>query len=73
VNPEGPGYEEIRLSKLEEGIYKKIVLKDGALVGAIWLGTKKGVSEISRAVTSGRKVNQWIGNLLEDTFDFSVL
>jgi nitrite reductase (NADH) large subunit len=73
ANPEGQGYEEIRKFSKEEGIYKKIVLQDGALVGAIWMGTKKGVSEIARAVTAKTKVNQWINTLLEDSFDFSVL
>jgi len=73
ANPEGQGYEEIRKFKKEEGIYKKVVLQDGALVGAIWMGTKKGVSEIARAVTAKTKVNQWINTLLDDSFDFSVL
>ena len=73
ANPEGQGYEEIRKFSQEEGIYKKIVLQDGALVGAVWMGTKKGVSEIARAVTAKTKVNQWINTLLEDSFDFSVL
>ena len=73
ANPEGQGYEEIRKIKKEEGIYKKVVLQDGVLVGAIWMGTKKGVSEIARAVTAKTKVNQWINTLLDDSFDFSVL
>jgi len=73
ANPEGQGYEEIRKINKEEGIYKKVVLQDGVLVGAIWMGTKKGVSEISRAVTAKTKVNQWINTLLDDSFDFSVL
>ncbi len=73
ANPEGQGYEEIRKTNKEEGIYKKVVLQDGVLVGAIWMGTKKGVSEISRAVTAKTKVNQWINTLLDDSFDFSVL
>jgi nitrite reductase (NADH) large subunit len=73
ANPEGQGYEEIRKTNKEEGIYKKVVLQDGVLVGAIWMGTKKGVSEISRAVMAKTKVNQWINTLLDDSFDFSVL
>lgn len=73
ANPDGPGYEEIRSIRQEEGIYKKIVLQDGVLVGAIWMGTKKGVTEIARAVAAKTKVNQWINTLLEDSFDFSVL
>jgi nitrite reductase (NADH) large subunit len=73
VNPEGQGYEEIRKFSKEEGIYKKVVLQDGALVGAVWMGTKKGTNEIARAVMAKTKVNQWINTLLEDSFDFSVL
>lgn len=73
VNPEGQGYEEIRKISKEEGIYKKVVLQGGALVGAVWMGTKKGTNEIARAVMAKAKVNQWINTLLEDSFDFSVL
>lgn len=73
VNPEGEGFEEVRALKKEEGIYKKIVLRDGVLVGAIWMGTKKGVNEITRAVTEKTKISPWINSLLDDNFDFSVL
>jgi nitrite reductase (NADH) large subunit len=73
VNPEGEGFKEVKKEKKEEGIYKKIVLQDGVLVGAIWMGTKKGVNEITRAVSAKTKISQWINNLLDDSFDFSVL
>ncbi|MDH4270698.1 MAG: FAD-dependent oxidoreductase [Candidatus Aminicenantes bacterium] len=73
VNPEGEGFQEVKKDKEEEGIYKKIVLQDGVLVGAIWMGTKKGVNEIVRAVSAKTKISQWINNLLDDSFDFSVL
>jgi nitrite reductase (NADH) large subunit len=73
VNPEGEGFEEVRKFKKEEGIYKKIVLQNDALVGAIWMGTKKGANEITRAVTAKTKISQWINALLDDSFDFSVL
>jgi nitrite reductase (NADH) large subunit len=73
VNPEGGGFEEIRRENKEEGIYKKIVLQDGILVGAIWMGTKEGVNGISRAVTQKLNVKQWKQSILEDHFDFSLL
>lgn len=73
VNPEGLDYREEWTMKEEEGLYKKIVLKDGTLVGAIWMGTKKGVTEIINAVAAKKKVEPWVNTLLEDTFDFSVL
>jgi nitrite reductase (NADH) large subunit len=73
VTPEGEAYKEMRKSSPEEGIYKKIVLQDGALVGAIWMGTKKGAGEITRAVTSRVQVGRWVNTLLDDAFDFSQL
>jgi nitrite reductase (NADH) large subunit len=73
VNPQGPGFEEIRLEKPEEGIYKKIVLRNDALVGAIWMGTKTGVSAITRGVSRKLPVDKWKRDLLEETFDFGLL
>jgi nitrite reductase (NADH) large subunit len=72
-NPQGPGFEEIRLEKPEEGIYKKIVLRNDALVGAIWMGTKTGVSAITRGVSQKIRVDKWKQDLLEETFDFALL
>jgi len=71
--PEGQGFEEIRKEEKEKGIYKKIVLQNGALVGAIWMGTKKGVAEISNAVSAKKNIEKWKEALLEDNFDFSKL
>jgi nitrite reductase (NADH) large subunit len=71
--PEGEGYKEIRKSTPEERIYKKLVLQDDTLVGAIWMGTKKGAGEITRAATLRLKVGQWGDRLLDDAFDFSQL
>jgi len=73
VNPQGPGFEEIRLERPEEGIYKKIVLRNDVLVGAIWMGTKTGVNAITRGVTQRISVDKWKKDLLEETFDFSLL
>ncbi len=71
VSPEASGYEVIVRSVPEQGLYKKIVLKEGRLVGAIWMGTKRGASEIGRLVAVKKDVESRKGDLLEDTFDFS--
>jgi nitrite reductase (NADH) large subunit len=71
VNPEARGYEVLVRSVPEDGLYKKIVLKEGRLVGAIWMGTKKGASEIGRLVALKKDVESRKGDLLEDTFDFA--
>lgn len=73
IQGEGEGFEEIRQVDETRGIYKKIVLEKGKLVGAIWMGTKKGANEIVRAVASRANVEPWKNDLLSEDFDFSVL
>jgi len=73
VNPEAGKAEELRMARVEAGIYKKIVLQDGRLAGAIWMGTKKGAVEIGRAVGRNVPAEQWKNALLEENFDFAVL
>ncbi|MBM3295230.1 MAG: NAD(P)/FAD-dependent oxidoreductase [Candidatus Aminicenantes bacterium] len=73
VNPEGPGFEELRASNPEAGIYKKIVLRDGALVGAVWLGTKAGVAELVKAVSRKTPAASRKHDLLREDFDFASL
>jgi nitrite reductase (NADH) large subunit len=73
VNPEGGGYQEHSRIQHEEGVYKKVIVQGGALVGAIWMGTKKGANEIVKAVASQRRVEKGAESLLEDDFDFSGL
>jgi len=70
-DPEGPGYETLVRSRPESGLYKKIVLREGRLVGAIWMGTKKGASEISRLVALKKNVETLKEGLIEDGFDFA--
>ncbi len=73
VNPEEGTSEEFRKEKKEEGIYKKVVIQKGVVVGAIWMGTKKGVNEISRIISQKINIEKHKISLLEDDFDYSVL
>jgi nitrite reductase (NADH) large subunit len=73
VNPEEDSYEEFRKEKKEQGIYKKVVIQKGIVVGAIWMGTKKGVSEINRIISQKINIEKHKDSLLEDDFDYSVL
>lgn len=73
VNPEEGSLEEIRFEDREKGIYKKIVYQEGIVVGAIWMGTKKGVDGINRLISQKVNVEKWKNALLDDDFDFSVL
>jgi nitrite reductase (NADH) large subunit len=70
VNPETGDHEVLMREVPDSGIYKKIVLKDGALAGAIWMGTKKWVTEITRLVGQNKNVASWKESILDDEFDF---
>ncbi len=71
VNPESADYEILTLNKPEAGIYKKLVLKENAVVGAIWFGTRKGTQEISRLIQSGKRIGEFKHEILAEDFDFS--
>jgi nitrite reductase (NADH) large subunit len=73
IDAEGPGFESLVRSVPEDGLYKKIVLQEGRLAGAIWMGTKRGAAEVSRLVAVKRDVTSIKKALLEDDFDFTEL
>ncbi|NOR14719.1 MAG: NAD(P)/FAD-dependent oxidoreductase [Candidatus Aminicenantes bacterium] len=73
VNPEEEGYEEIFKLDAAQGCYKKVVLQNGALVGAIWMGSKEGINEINRLVAQNAKIGGHKADILEDSFDLSRL
>ena len=50
VNPEGEGYETVCRKDASKSIYRKCVIKDGKLVGAILLGEKDGVAGLTRII-----------------------
>ena len=49
------------------------VVQNGKVVGAIWMGTKENVNDISRIIIQQIDVEKWKGFLVEENFDFSVL
>ncbi|MDD5073255.1 MAG: FAD-dependent oxidoreductase [Candidatus Omnitrophica bacterium] len=57
VNPEGEGYETVFRKDAGKGIYRKCVIKDGRLVGAIVLGEKDGVAGLTRIIKDGIAVS----------------
>jgi nitrite reductase (NADH) large subunit len=74
VNPEPTaGLEEIRREDDASGLYRKIVLDGGRLVGAVWMGTREGVPLIARAVAARLDVAGFKNEILADGFDFARL
>ena len=73
VTPEAGTCEEFRKIIKEEGIYKKVVIQNDKLIGAIWMGTRENVNEINRLILQKVDIEEWKGSLLDEDFDFSVL
>ena len=68
INTESSKYEEIKKINRETGIYKKIVLDQGKIVGAIILGDKRMTSAIRRLMDLGTDVSQYKAYLLEEDY-----
>ena len=66
VNPEGPGYQEIRYSDLEAGVYKKVVIEDGIIVGAIILGDRSDVRAINALIADRTDVSQDAARIFQE-------
>ena len=66
--PAGVGYLELRRSGAQG--YKKLVLKDGRLVGAILLGYRKDVAPISQLIRKEADVSRHVERLLDDDFEW---
>jgi nitrite reductase (NADH) large subunit len=73
VNPEPGTAQEFRREVPDQGLYKKIVILEGRLTGAIWMGSKKAVNEINRLVAEKADVSRWMDQLLDDGFDYTRL
>ena len=70
VNSETPTYEEIKETDQKKGVYKKLVLDNGKIVGAILLGDKKGVLSIKRLIAQETDITKHKNAILKDNFDY---
>lgn len=71
--PPEDGYEEIRAKSDDGRVYKKFVLKDGRIVGAIILGSRKEVARVSKLIKDGTTVEGLKARMKQIDFDFSGL
>ncbi len=69
----GGKLEAVVRSDPGKGVYRKLVLQDNRLVGAILLGDLSGSAEIQAAVRAGTDVSQMKADLGRPDFDFSRL
>jgi nitrite reductase (NADH) large subunit len=68
--PPEPGFEEIRARSPDGKIYKKFVVKDGKMIGAILLGTKKEAVKVSKIIKEGESVEGIKSMLSDPSFTF---
>jgi nitrite reductase (NADH) large subunit len=70
VNPEEPTYEEIKKTDTTKGVYKKLVLDKGKIVGVILLGDTKGVTSIRKLIAQETDITKHKNLILNDDFDY---
>ncbi len=70
VNPEEAKYEEVKKVDDTQGVYKKLVLDQGKIVGAILLGTKKGLTAIKQLMSQEIDITKYKDSILNDDFDY---
>jgi NAD(P)H-nitrite reductase large subunit len=72
-NPPDGGYKIMRgeYPHPDLDIYKKLVLKDDRVVGALLIGDVAEASEVHRAIRQGKKVDELDETLLRQMFDLS--
>ena len=73
IAPQEEGDEELRSVDRARGIYRKLVLREGRIVGAILLGDRKRVSAVSKLITQGTDVSAYRDRLLDDDFDLQTI
>jgi len=66
---EADEYTQLRHVDLAAGHYRKLVLREGRIVGAILLNDKKRVQPITQLIERGVDVSTYADRLLDDDFD----
>lgn len=65
------GYEEISAVSSDGKVYKKFVLRDDTMIGAILLGTKKEANKVIKLIKDGQPVTALKERLRDPAYDFS--
>jgi nitrite reductase (NADH) large subunit len=63
-------FKEIRATSPDGNVYRKFVLSDGRMIGAILLGTKKDVNKVSKIIKEGTPVDGFVDRLSDPGFSF---
>ncbi len=69
VNPEGAGYAEVRQIDASAGVYKKLVIRQDRVTGAIVMGNRSSLRTINRFIDGQLPVSTNTELLLKEGFD----
>jgi len=70
-DPPEPSFEEIRATSADGKTYKKFVIKDGKMIGAILLGSKKETAKITKLIKEGSAIDGLRDKLADPEYDFT--
>jgi nitrite reductase (NADH) large subunit len=73
IDPREAGYQELRKVDGAKGVYRKLVLRDGRIVGAILLGDKQRVPAVTKLITQRTDVSRYRDSLLDDDVDLQAM
>ena len=73
VHAEGPSVEHLVVSRPDEGIYRKLVLRNGVAVGAVAIGLRNQMARIVAVVEKRLDLSGVKGKLEDPEYDFSDL
>ena len=69
--PPDPGFEEIRAVTPDKKVYKKFVIHNNKMIGAILLGTKKDALKVTNLIKTGQPVDEFKSRLSDPEFTFT--
>jgi nitrite reductase (NADH) large subunit len=69
VNPQGDGFALERYTDTARGVYKKLVIRQGRVVGAILIGDRSDLRAVNQLIANGVDVSAYQGKLLSEGFD----
>ena len=69
----GEGYRELIREDGSDDIYKKLVIKDGKIVGAILLGDTKDVRAVGKLIKNNVDVSKHEDKLVDSKFDLKLI
>ncbi len=69
----GGEFAILRKADPAAGVYRRLALRDGKIVGAILLGDTQSVRPVRQLIATGRDVSAYADHLLDDDFDLKSL